>query len=80
MTALDTLNEIVSLLVGGLKSLGTGIAEGVSNFVTGLMYSGSGDSQTLSPFFVVVCIFGGVALAISLTTLIFNWIKSLGGN
>ena len=32
----------------------------------------------LSTFGGVVAIFGGIALAVGITTLIFNWIRSIG--
>lgn len=48
--------------------------------VTSLFIStGEGGAQTLSTFGGVVVVFGGIALAVGLTTLVTKWIMSLGG-
>ena len=74
------LEEFIQILVGGLEGLGSGIGAGSNNFVQNLFLAvdGSGNVTGLSMFGGVAAIFGGVALAIGLTTLIFNWIRSLG--
>lgn len=78
MTIAETVREICEGLVSGITYIGTGIASGVKSFVTGLMYEGTGESAHLSSFMAFVVITGSVALAVGLTTLIFNWIKNLG--
>lgn len=74
------LEEFIQILVGGLEGLGSGIGTGSNNFVQNLFLTvdGSGNVTGLSMFGGVSAIFGGIALAIGLTTLIFNWIRSLG--
>lgn len=74
------LTEFLGLLGGGIVSLGESIGSGVSNFVTDLFLTTGTDGaiEGLSTFGGVVAIFGGIALAISLTTLIFNWVRSIG--
>ena len=72
------VEQIVSILVAGITQLGSGIGAGVSNFVTALAFTGTGSDQTLSIYFVMVCVFGGIALAVGLTTKIFNWLSNLG--
>lgn len=78
MSGTSIVTEIVNILVAGLTQLGTGIGQGISNFATSLAFSGTGEQQTLSVYFVLVLVFAGVALAIGLTTKIFNWLSSLG--
>lgn len=78
MTGAEIVTEIVEILVSGLTSLGTGIGSGVANFASALAFTGTGDNQTLSVYFILVIVFAGVSLAIGLTTLIFNWLSSLG--
>ena len=78
MSIADTISAICGGLVSGITDIGTGIASGVKEFVTGLMYDTSGSTTTLSSFMVVVVVFASVALAVGITTLIFNWIKNLG--
>ena len=73
------LQEICEILVGGLTSLGTGIGSGINNAVQNLFITtGEGGAQTLSTFGIVIAIFGGIALAVGLTTLVTKWIMSLG--
>lgn len=78
MSGTEIVKNIVDIIVAGITELGTGIGEGISNFVTKLAFTGTGENQTLSVFFVMVLVFAGISLAIGLTTLIFNWLSSLG--
>lgn len=74
------LTEFISLLVGGITNLAQGIGSGVNGFIEDLFLKvGEGGAVTgLSTFGGVIAIFGGIGLAVSLTTLIFNWIRSIG--
>ena len=74
------LTEFIQLLVGGISELAKGIGSGVNGFVKDLfLVTGENGSITgLSTFGGVVAIFGGIALAVGITTLIFNWIRSIG--
>ena len=74
------LTEFIGLLVGGITSLASGIGSGVQQYVTDLFLKteDSGTITGLSTFGGVVAIFGGIALAVGLTTLIFNWVRSIG--
>lgn len=72
------LTEFIGLLVGGISAMGQGIATGVNATVSGLFLDSSGTTPVLSTFGGVIAIFGGVALAVGLTTLIFRWIQSIG--
>lgn len=74
------LSEFVETLVGGIGGIAEGIGTGVNNYVQDLFLKvdESGAVTGLSTFGGVVAIFGGIALAVGLTTLIFNWIRSIG--
>lgn len=78
--ASNALKELVDLLVGGVTDLGGGIGAGANEFLTDLFLrtSESGAIEGLSAFGATVGIFGGVSLAIGLTTLVFSWVRSLG--
>lgn len=78
MTGVETVGSIVEILVSGITQFGTGLAQGIGNFVQNLAYTGSGDSQTLSVYFVLVLVFAAVAICTSITTRIFQWITNLG--
>lgn len=77
-TGVQVVDAIVQILVEGLTSLGTGIGTGVANAVQALAFTGTGENQQLSVFFIMVCVFGAIALAVGLTTRIFSWLESLG--
>lgn len=74
------LKEFIQLLVSGITELATGIGSGVNSFVSDLFLKvgDSGAVTGLSTFGGVVAIFGGIALATGITTLIFNWVRSIG--
>lgn len=74
------LTEFIGLLVGGISKLAGGIGTGIQQYVTDLFLTTSTDGAVtgLSTFGGVVAIFGGIALAVGLTTLIFNWVRSIG--
>lgn len=76
----DILSDFIQLLVGGIKDLATGVGSGVNGFVKDLFLEvdSTGVISGLSTFGGIVAIFGGIALAVGITTLIFNWIRSIG--
>lgn len=76
----NVLTEFIGYLVDGITELGSGIGSGVNNFVQDLFLkvSAEGAVEGLSTFGGVAAVFGGIGLAVGLTTLIFNWIRSLG--
>ena len=76
----DILKDFIQLLVGGVTDLATGIGTGVNGFVKALFLEvdAQGAITGLSTFGAVIASFGGIALAVGITTLIFNWIRSIG--
>lgn len=75
----DVLNEFVETLVGGISGIAQGIGNGVNQFVGDLFLETNATGvEGLSTFGGVIAVFGGIGLAIGLTTLIFNWIRSIG--
>lgn len=76
MTAI--LTEIVQILVGGIQGMASGIGSGLNQMATSLFIDTTGNTQTLSVFGGLVAVFGGIALAVGLTTLVTKWIMSLG--
>lgn len=76
---LNPVTDSISIIVSGLTEFGKGLGKGISDIVTAMMYSGEGANRVLSPYFVFVLVFASVALCVSLTSLIFNWLRQLGG-
>lgn len=76
---LEVLQEFVSILVGGITQLATGIASGVSTMAQELfLETTEGAVSGLSVFGGIVAIFAGLALAVGITTRVFTWVTSLG--
>lgn len=70
------LQEIISLLVGGLTQVATGIGSGLQSLVENIFLNS--DKTGLSTYGGVIVIFAGVSLAIGLCTRIVSWVTSLG--
>lgn len=74
------LQEIISLLVGGITGIATGIGGGLSELVQQIFIDSTGDTQKLSIFGGVIVVFAGVSLAIGLSRWVVNWVTSLGAS
>lgn len=75
------LTEIISILVGGLTSFGQGLAQSLQQIVTAMFLTGDGTTNNpyaLSVFGGVICIFGGISLAVGISRWVLNFITSLG--
>lgn len=72
------LQEIISLLVGGITGIATGIGGGLSELVQQIFIDSAGDTHKLSIFGGVIVVFAGVSLAIGLSRWVVNWVTSLG--
>ena len=70
------LQEIISLLVGGLTQVATGIGSGLQSLVENIFLNA--DKSGLSTYGGVIVIFAGVSLAIGLCTKIVTWVTTLG--
>ena len=77
----DVLNEIITLLTGGISGIATGIGDGLGNLVESifLKVGADGTVEGLSAFGGVIIVFAGVSLAIGLSKLVVNWVTGLGG-
>ena len=79
----NIITEIVEILVAGIQGLASGIGGGLNDMASALFLTTTGTGSeavtTLSTFGALVAVFGGIALAVGLTTLVTKWIMSLGG-
>ena len=75
MTAI--LQEIISILVGGISGVATGIGQGLTTLAQSLFLAGT-DTKTLSVFGGLVVVFAGISLALGLCRWVVDWITSLG--
>lgn len=74
MEATALLTEIISILVGGISGVATGIGNGLSELASSIfLYNGA-----LSTFGALIVIFAGISLALSLCRWVVNFVSSLG--
>lgn len=79
MTATEIVSQIVEILTTGLIEFGTGIGAGISNAVGAMWFTtGTEGAQQMSIYAILILAFAAVGLCVGLTTLIFNWLGSLG--
>lgn len=78
MTGVQILQAILEILVGGITTISTAIGSGLSNLAQSIFLSGSGESQTLSTFGIMIVCFAGISLAIGLCRWVVNWVTSFG--
>ena len=74
----SVLNEIIELLVSGIKGVASGVGSGLQTLVTSIFLDTSGDTTKLSTYGGVIIIFAGVSLAIGLCTRVVMWVENLG--
>lgn len=76
------LQEIITILVGGITQIATGIGTGLKSLVEAIFVNVTGDagSQTysLTTFGGVIIVFAGISLAIGLCRWVMSFITSLG--
>lgn len=78
MTGTAVLQAIIEILVGGITSVAQGIGAGLSTLATSVFLTGSGETQTLSTFGILIVVFAGISLAIGLSKFVVKWVASLG--
>jgi len=78
MSGTALLTAIIEILVGGISGVASGIGAGLSTLATSIFLTGSGESQTLSTFGVLIVCFAGISLAIGLCRWVVNFVTSLG--
>lgn len=78
MTGVQILQAILEILVGGITTISTAIGGGLSNLATSIFLSGSGETQSLSTFGIMIIVFAGISLAIGLCRWVVNWVTSFG--
>lgn len=76
MTAV--LQEILSLLVGGITTLAQGVGTGLKSLVEAIFIDTTGTTPALSTFGGVVITFAAIALAIGLCRWVMMFVTSLG--
>lgn len=72
------LEEIITILTGGITGIATGIGQGLTALVTSIFLDSTGDTNKLSIFGGMVVVFAGVSLAIGLSRWVVEWLTSLG--
>ena len=76
MTAV--LQEIISLLVGGISQMASGIGSGLTALVSNIFLDTSGNTTQLSVFGGIIVVFAGISLAVGLCRWVVNFLTSCG--
>lgn len=77
----SVLQEIISLLVGGISGIAQSIGQGLQQLVTAIFLTGEGTTASpyaLSVYGAIIIVFASVALAVGLSRFIVTWLSSLG--
>ena len=72
------LQEIVTLLTGGLTQMATGIGQGFQSFMSAIFLDTTGGTTALSTTGGIIVVFAAIALAIGLGRLVANYLFGLG--
>lgn len=73
------LQEIISILTGGITGMASGIGSGLTALVKNIfLVAGEGGALQLSTFGGIVIVFAGIGLAVGLCRWVVNWVTSLG--
>ena len=78
---MEVLQDIVEILIGGIKDFGSGLASGMNSFIKSLFLDYGTDGTTyagLSTFGVIVIVFMGIALATGITRWVVNFVRNRG--
>lgn len=78
MTGTAILQAILEILVGGITTVSTAIGGGLSNLAQSIFLSGTGETQTLSTFGILIICFAGISLSIGLCRWVVNFVTSFG--
>lgn len=78
MTGTAILQAIIEILVGGITKVAEGIGAGLSSLATSVFLTGTGETQTLSTFGILIVVFAGISLAVGLSKFVVKWVASLG--
>ena len=70
------LQEIISILTGGITGIATGIGSGLSELATSIFLNEAGSA--LSLFGGLIVVFAGISLAVGLCRWFMNFVTSLG--
>lgn len=79
---METVTQIIQILVAGLQGMATGIGGGLNSLAQSIFLEqkGTGEAATwgLSQFGQLIIAFGAVALAVGLSRFVVNWLTSFG--
>lgn len=75
------LQDMMSLLTGGIRGIAPAIGGGLKDLVTEVFLETGADGQVqgISVVAGVACCFGGIALCVGLSSRVVAWVTNLGG-
>lgn len=78
MTGPAIVQSIVETLVSGITGVAQGVGAGLSTLAESIFMTGTGESQAISVFGILIIAFAGISLALTLCRWVVNFVTSLG--
>ena len=78
MTGTSLVTAIIEILVSGITGIASGVGEGLSTLASGIFFTGTEGSQTLSVLGICIIAFAAISLGLSLCRWVVNFFTSLG--
>jgi len=82
-TFLTIMQSFLSVLTGGIVTVGEGVGSGIVAIVTNLMFvtdTTTGAITDLNAFGYTIALMAGISLAIAISKLVYHFIASIGQN
>ena len=78
MDGVNLVSSIIEILVSGISGVATGVGEGLSTLASGIFFTTTGDTSTLSVLGTCIIAFAAISLGLSLCRWVLNFFTSLG--
>lgn len=78
MNGVDIVSAITEILFSGITATAQAVGAGLSTLAENIFLAGEGETQTLSVFGTLIVVFAAISLAIGLSRLIVNMVRSFG--
>lgn len=78
MSGTNLVTAIIEILVSGISGIATGVGQGLSTLASGIFFTTTGETTTLSVLGICIISFAAISLGLSLCRWVVNFFTSLG--
>ena len=78
MSGTNLVTAIIEILVSGISGIATGVGQGLSTLASGIFFTTTGETTTLSVLVICIISFAAISLGLSLCRWVVNFFTSLG--